>query len=88
MKAVLAPNLVRRFLFDHGVWLLAVLIGVIVAASFWYLGKLQDQLVATLPVEGTRLQLQTLEEIRAIYTSEVVGNVLGQGIEVTHDANA
>jgi signal transduction histidine kinase len=80
-----APNPVRRFLFDHGVPLLAVLIAVIVAASFWYLSKLQDQLVTTLPVEGTRLQLQTLEEIRAIYTSEVVGNVIGQGIEVTHD---
>jgi signal transduction histidine kinase len=80
-----APNPARRFLFDHSVLLLAVLIAVIVAGSFWYLRKLQDQLVSTLPVEGTRLQLQTLEEIRALYTSEVVGNVLGQGIEVTHD---
>jgi len=72
-------------LFDHSVLLLAVLIAVIVAGSFWHLRKLQDQLIATLPVEGTRLELQTLEEIRALYTSEVVANVLGQGIEVTHD---
>src|SRR6266851_7397163 len=34
-----APNPVRRFLSDHSVLLLAVLIAVIVAASFWYLRK-------------------------------------------------
>jgi signal transduction histidine kinase len=85
VKAAFARNRVRRFLFDHGVLLLTVLIVVMVVASFSYLRRLQEQLLTALPVEGTRLQLQTLEEVRALYTSEVVEVARKQGIEVTQD---
>jgi len=85
VKVALTLGPVRRVLFDHSVLLLTVLIAVMVVASFSYLRRLQEQLLTALPVEGTRLQLQTLEEVRALYTSEVVEIARRQGIEVTQD---
>ncbi|MBI3529868.1 MAG: response regulator [Betaproteobacteria bacterium] len=78
-------NIVRRLLFDHTVLVLALLVVATTAVAFWHLNQLQNQLVAAMAVQGTRLQAETLEELRTVYTAEVVEKVRGHGIAVTHD---
>lgn len=80
-----AQNAVGRFLFDHAVVLLALLVAATTLSLFLYLNALQDQLVAALAEQGTRQQSETLEELRGLYTSDVVEKVRGHGVSVTHD---
>lgn len=78
-------GIVSRIFFEHTVLMLAVLVAATTGAAFWYLDNLQDQLVFTLAEQGARLQSETLEEVRTLYTSDVVEKVRSHGIEVTHD---
>jgi signal transduction histidine kinase/DNA-binding response OmpR family regulator len=55
------------------------------AAALWDLARLSSKLVESAALEGTALQAETLEELRSLYTSEVVERLRGQGITVTHD---
>lgn len=53
-------------------------------AVIWQLERLQNSLVESLARDGTRLQAETLLELRSLYTSAVVERVRGNGIAVTH----
>src|SRR5918911_554763 len=81
----MVQGVVGRFLFDHAVGLLALVVGTTTLALFLYLNELQDQLVAALAEQGTSMQSETLEELRGLYTSEVVEKVRSHGVIVTHD---
>ncbi|MBN8885561.1 MAG: response regulator [Rudaea sp.] len=76
---------IRRFLFDHSVVLLAVLLAAMLAVAFWYLRTQQEVMVSSLTEEGTRLQAETLETVRSLYTAEVVEKIRDHGVVVTHD---
>lgn len=78
-------NIVSRLFLTHIVLVLAVLIVATTALAYWQLSQLQDKLVAAMAVQGTRLQAEVLEELRSLYTSEVVEKVRGHGIDVSHD---
>ncbi|WP_266168286.1 response regulator [Dyella subtropica] len=78
-------NVVVRFVFEHIVLVLTTLVVAVTGVTFWYLSHLQEKLVATLAEQGARLQSETMSELRALYTSDVVERVRGHGIEVTHD---
>jgi len=62
-------------------WLAGVLL------LIWHVKHLQHQLVETAARDGTALQSAMLEELRSLYTSEVVERVRHHGIAVTHDYN-
>ncbi len=78
-------NVTGRFFFNHAVLILTVLVVATTAAAFWNLTQLQDKLVTAMAVQGTRLQAETLEELRTVYTAEVVEKVRGHGFSVSHD---
>jgi signal transduction histidine kinase/CheY-like chemotaxis protein/HPt (histidine-containing phosphotransfer) domain-containing protein len=70
---------------EHIAILLGLLVLATTAATFWYVNRLQEQLVTDLAEQGARLQSESLEELRSLYTSEVVEKVRARGIVVTHD---
>ncbi|RUL74963.1 response regulator [Dyella choica] len=80
-----ASNAITRFLFEHIVVVLMVLVVTATGVTFWYMSHLQDRLVAALAQQGAQLQSRTISEIRALYTSNVVERVRSHGIEVTPD---
>ena len=77
--------LIQRILFDHTVLVLALLVVVATVGIFFYLSRLQEQLVSTLGLQGARLQADTIAELRELYTSDVVEKVRNHGIGVSHD---
>jgi signal transduction histidine kinase/DNA-binding response OmpR family regulator/HPt (histidine-containing phosphotransfer) domain-containing protein len=77
--------LLGALLADHIAIVLALLVVGATAATFWYLNQLQEQLVTNLAQQGARLQSESLEELRGLYTAEVVEKVRGLGVNVTHD---
>lgn len=78
-------NTIGRIFFDNSVLILTVLVVAATGWAFWHLHSLQSQLVSAMAEQGARLQSETLEELRSLYTSEVVEKVRGNGIEVTHE---
>lgn len=78
-------NASGRFFFNHAVLILTVLVVATTAAAYWNLTQLQDKLVTAMAVQGTRLQAETLEELRSVYTAEVVEKIRGHGISVSHN---
>ncbi|NHZ84062.1 response regulator [Massilia sp. CCM 8695] len=70
---------------DHAVIILAMSVVGATAATFLYLSRLQEQLVTNLAEQGANLQSISLQELRSLYTAEVVEKVRGQGVQVTHD---
>ncbi|GLQ52567.1 response regulator [Dyella flava] len=80
-----ASNAITRFVFEHIVLVLIVLVVTATGVTFWYMSHLQERLVATLAEQGAQLQARTMSEMRALYTSDVVERVRGHGIEVTPD---
>ncbi|HSH54040.1 MAG TPA: ATP-binding protein [Methylotenera sp.] len=78
-------NIIGRFFFEHAVLLLTVLVVATTAAAYWHLNQMQQNLVTAMAVQGTRLQAETLEELRSVYTSEVVEKVRGRGFSVGHN---
>ena len=67
---------------------LVVMFCIGVAATLWDLARLSSKLVESAAIEGSALQAESLEELRTLYTSEVVERLRGQGITVTHDYTA
>lgn len=77
--------LIRQWLLDHVVLVLAAFVVATTGGAFWYLSHLQDALVSAMAEQGTRLQAESLQELRALYTTDIVAKVSRHGIEVSHD---
>ena len=75
----------ERLLHERTILVLTIMFAVAVAVTLWHLSRLTTKLVESASLQGTFLYSQSLEELRTIYTSEVVERVRGHGIEVTHD---
>jgi PAS domain S-box-containing protein len=78
-------NIVSRFFVNYAVLILTVLVVATTAVAYWHLNELQHNLVTAMAVQGTRLQAETLEELRSVYTAEVVEKVRGHGLTISHD---
>ena len=78
-------NIVSRLFLRHIVPVLAVLVVATTAVAYWQLSQLQNKLVTAMATQGTRLQAETITELRGLYTSEVVEKVRGHGIDVSHE---
>ena len=74
-----------RALQERIILVLVVMFCVGVAATLWDLARLSSKLVESAALEGSALQAESLEELRTLYTSEVVERLRGEGITVTHD---
>jgi PAS domain S-box-containing protein len=66
-------------------WLLFALLVLGMGGSFWNLHSREVQLSHAYPLQGTALQMLTLQEFRRLYSDEVVNRLQGHGIEATHD---
>ena len=62
---------------------LALVAGVI--GTIWHLHRQTEALFEALPRQSTALQLATIEELRKVYSEEVVARAKGRGVEATHD---
>jgi PAS domain S-box-containing protein len=80
-----AKSVIARFLFEHIVVVLTVLVVAATGIAFWYLNHLQERLVATLAQQGAQLQSETMSKMRALYTANVVERVRNHGIEAAPD---
>jgi signal transduction histidine kinase/DNA-binding response OmpR family regulator len=69
----------------HIILVLVVMFCAGVAATLWHLARLSSQLVESAALQGSALQADSLEELRTLYTSEVVERLRGHGVTVTHD---
>ncbi len=74
-----------RALQERIILVLVVMFCIGVAATLWDLARLSSKLVESAALQGTALQAESLEELRTLYTSEVVERVRSQGVIVTHD---
>jgi PAS domain S-box-containing protein len=66
-------------------WLLLILLATGTVGSFWNLHQREVQLSQAYPLQGTALQVLTLEEFRKLYSDEIVSRVQASGIEVASD---
>ncbi|MBI3374586.1 MAG: response regulator [Betaproteobacteria bacterium] len=76
-----------RPLNDRTILVLVIMLCAGVAITLWHLGRLSSSLIESAAVGGTSLHSETLEELRTLYTSEVVGRLMAHGVNVTHDYN-
>jgi signal transduction histidine kinase/DNA-binding LytR/AlgR family response regulator len=70
---------------EHTILLLSVMLCAGVAATLWHLSRLTSNLVKSTAVQGASLNSESLEELRALYTSEVVARARASGMKITHD---
>ncbi len=83
VSATLARSI--RLFHERTILVLAVMFCVGAAATAWHLSRLSSQLIESAALQGTALYSEALEELRTLYTSEVVDRLRGSGITVTHD---
>jgi hypothetical protein len=74
-----------RLVLEHTVLVLALLAAVAVLGLLWHLSRLSEQLVQTAALQGTSQYARMLEELRGLYTAEVVARVEQHGVRVSHD---
>jgi signal transduction histidine kinase/DNA-binding response OmpR family regulator len=83
--AVAALRRGGRVLQARIILVLAVMFCVGVAATLWHLARLSSSLIESAALQGSAHQAEALEELRTLYTSEVVERLQDRGITVTHD---
>ncbi|MEX2169588.1 MAG: response regulator [Pirellulales bacterium] len=66
-------------------WMLLIVFTTGTVSSFWNLYSWEQQLSHAYPLQGTALQMLTLQEFRSLYSSEVVSRLQPLGIEARHD---
>jgi signal transduction histidine kinase/CheY-like chemotaxis protein len=74
-----------RALHERTILLLTIMLVAGIAGTLWHLARLSSRLVESAALQGTALHAESLEELRTLYTSEVVERLRGHGIWVTHD---
>ena len=74
-----------RLVQERTVLLLTLMLCAGVAATLWHLSRLTTKLVESTAVQGASLNSESLEELRALYTTEVVARAKASGMKITHD---
>ncbi len=72
-------------LYKHTILVLSIIFCGGTLFALWYLSHATTTLMQSAALQGTTLHVETLLELRNLYTSEVVDRVRGHNIEVTHD---
>jgi PAS domain S-box-containing protein len=75
----------RRFLRERGLLLLLLIFALGTAALLWHLYTQSTALYQVMAKQGTGFQAQTFEELRKLYTAEVVDRLKDKAVEITHD---
>jgi signal transduction histidine kinase len=70
---------------ERTILVLTLMFCVGIAGTFWHLWELSSRLVRLTALEGTSAHAYSLEEVRTVYTSEVVERLQGHGVTVAHD---
>ena len=74
-----------RALETPAVLALTILLCTAAAIAALHLSRLWSNLLESAALEGVSLHAESLEELRTLYTSEVVERLRGRGVTVTHD---
>jgi hypothetical protein len=73
-----------RLLYEHTALVLTIMFFVTMAGAMWHLSRTSIELVQSAALQGTSLYADALEEVRKLYTSEVVNRLVDQ-VPITHD---
>ena len=73
-----------RLVYEHTALVLAIIFFVTMAGALWHLSRISIELVQSAALQGTSLYADALEEVRKLYTSEVVNRVADK-VPITHD---
>lgn len=84
-QAAKAWSLFVRLLHERTILVLTIMFCGGVGTTMWHFSRLSSKLIESTALQGMSVQSESLEELRTIYTSEVVERVRSHGIEVTHD---
>jgi hypothetical protein len=71
-------------LYKHTALVLTMMFILMMAGALWYLSRIAIELVHSAALQGSSLYADALEEVRKVYTSEVVDRVVDR-VQVTHD---
>ena len=74
-----------RIFHDRVLFILILMFGLGICLTIFYFQHISLKIVQFMALEGTAAYLQMFEEVRTVYTSEVVERVRPYGIQVTHD---
>jgi signal transduction histidine kinase/FixJ family two-component response regulator/HPt (histidine-containing phosphotransfer) domain-containing protein len=74
-----------RLFHQRTVAVLSVMFCIGVVGMLWHLSRLTSSLVESAAVQGTSLQAESLDEVRALYTSEVAERLRTHDVTITHD---
>ena len=87
IRPVVSKVLARcvRLLHERTILVLTIMFCAGVLGALWDLSRLSSNLIESAALQGTSLHSESLEELRTLYTSEVVERLRGRGINVTHD---
>jgi signal transduction histidine kinase/DNA-binding NarL/FixJ family response regulator len=83
-----APRLVGRWirlLRRRTVLALTIMFCVGATAILWHLSRLTSMLIESAALQGASVHAESLQAVRALYTSEVVERLRARGVAVTHD---
>jgi signal transduction histidine kinase len=73
-----------RLLYEHTALVLTIMFFVTMAGAMWHLSRTSIELVQSAALQGTSLYADALEEVRKLYTSEVVNRLVDK-VPITHD---
>src|SRR5262245_17092557 len=73
-----------ELLYKHTILVLTIMFIAAMALVLWYLAQLSMQLVQSAALQGTSLHAESLQEVRRLYTSEVVDR-LAHRVEISPD---
>jgi signal transduction histidine kinase len=73
-----------RLLYEHTALVLTIMFFLMIAGALWYLSRISIELVHSAALQGSSLYADALEEVRKVYTSEVVDRLVDR-VPVTHD---
>jgi signal transduction histidine kinase len=73
-----------RLLYEHTALVLTIMFLLMIAGTLWYLSRISIELVHSAALQGSSLYADALEEVRKVYTSEVVDRLVDR-VPVTHD---
>ena len=71
-------------LYGHTALVLTIMFFLTMVGALWYLTRISIELVHSAALQGTSLYADALEEVRKVYTSEVVDRLVDR-VTVTHD---
>ena len=70
---------------NHPLLVLGLLLAIGSVIVVTYLSRINNELIESIALENAKAYAATIEQVRAVYTSEVVAPAMASGLEITHD---